>query len=73
MRLYRADWTNTDGDEFYQWFGTQADIRNHCKTIRADGFTVTRARAIDLPDRKEELIAFLNLSPDDDNKSGIEF
>lgn len=72
MRLYRADWENADGDQFYEWFGTQADIRNHCKQVRADGFTVTRAKAIDMPDRKEELIAYLN-NPDDPEKQGIEF
>ncbi len=71
MRLYRADWENADGEGFYEWFGTQADIRAKCKQVRADGFTVTRAKAIDLPDRKEELMAYLN--KDDPSKHGIEF
>ena len=72
MRLYRADWENADGDVFYEWFGTQALIAAHCKKVRGEGFTVTRAKAIDMPDRKEELIAYLN-NPDDPEKQGIEF
>ncbi|MCB1466568.1 MAG: hypothetical protein KDK08_05350 [Rhizobiaceae bacterium] len=75
MRLYRADWhtNNDDEGEHWEWFGTQAEIKAKCKFLRENGFTITRARPIDLPDRKEELIAFLNLALDDANKQGIHF